>query len=155
MANEENLRPVRTHEEAVKRGRNGGLTKSRKRDIARSLSRRKYCTATCPIYPCMWQPLSKNFKEDNKFKCALNNQTPTLKKKFYNLCIGKEDEFINIMGEALTTITKPKELIQYGEKVFKMRFGNKNRTELRTEDPLIIQLQRAEQELDEDDSIKD
>jgi len=117
-----NLKPIRTHKDAVSKGRKGGLVKSLRKDLARIIN----CNGKCPVYPCMFQPLSNQ----HKGKCALKQQTPTLQKKFYRICLGNEVEFLSMMGESLTKLVDSKDLIHYGEKVFRMKFGEKRKTEL-------------------------
>ena len=106
--------------------------------LEKRLVKRKYCNNKCPIYPCMWQPNSKKYEVNKlvrnkkviKYKCALNEQPPILQKKFFKLVNGKEDDFMNIMNEALTKISSPGDLIKWGEKIHKMRFGDKNKTDI-------------------------
>ena len=122
------------HEKASKNGKKGGS----KTSIKKSLVNRKWCNKKCELFPCMWQPKSKDYpvtkmvrgKEVIKHKCALNEQPPILQKKFYKLVNGGEDEFMNIMNEALTKISSPGDLIKWGEKIHKMRFGDKNKTDI-------------------------
>lgn len=131
-----NLKPVTTHEEAVERGRKGGNTPSKKRDIARVLARIKLCNPKCPIFPCLFQPLSKQLED----KCALKQQTPQLQKKFYKICLGNEDDFLLMISEALVRISDNKDLIHYGEKVFRMKWGEKvkNETTIKSDSDINI-----------------
>jgi len=75
----------------------------------------------------MFQPLSK---ERYDGKCAAKHQTPQILKKVFKLIAGDESEFLKIMSEALVKISDNKDLIKYGEKVFNMKFGKKQRTQL-------------------------
>lgn len=132
--------------QAEKLGRLGGS----KSTLAKRLCKIKYCTSKCPIFPCTFQPLSKNYKYRGKDKCALKMQTPVLQKKFYKLCSGGEVEFFEIMNEALVKVAGSKDLIKYGCMVHKMRFGDKSRNEVKLEDPIILQIQEAFQEYEKE-----
>ena len=122
MANEQNLKPVTTHEEAVERGRKGG----QKESLSKKISKRKYCNHHCPIWPCVFQPLSMN-----KYGgiCALNKQSETIKHKYYKLMEGDESSLNKMLFQELILVQDPKDFIKYGCMVHKVKFGEKNKTE--------------------------
>lgn len=108
MANEQNLQTdkykIKTSEEAQKRGRNGGKSRS----LAKKLSKRKYCNSTCPIYDRCWakhtaQSIAKKQEEDNKKKgiieiikapCAIKNLPSRVIERTMRLINDGEDGFI-------------------------------------------------------------
>ncbi len=116
-----------THDDRVK----GGKNMSPYRRAVMTMHWRQFCNPHCKIYPCIFEPLSRT--KYNK-RCALKLQEPRLLKRFYHIMSCGEDEFINEMSEALFKISlsdNPERLIQFGEKIFKMRFGDKSRVETR------------------------
>ena len=162
MSKEDIARMNADHKIASENGRKGGKNVT----LARRLASRKWCDKKCEIYPCMWQPRSKDYPVEKtvrgkvkvKYECALNKQAPILQKKFYKLCNGKKDDFMMIMNEALTKISSPSELIKYGEKVHKMRFGELHKQEITSRvdenlDKLFESLEtpvKEKEEVDED-----
>lgn len=120
----------------------GGKSKSKYKRFVQSFIRRKKCTARCPFYPCFFEPLARGVYEG---KCALKQQTPIIWKKFYKMILGDEPAFNDVMREALFKIVlgdEPKEVINSGEKVHRMIYGNKERVqaEVNVFDELIKEL---------------
>lgn len=150
MANEQNLKPPWNTETAREAGKKGGSTKSLSRDI----SRRKWCNHHCPIWPCVFQPLSMN-----KYGgvCALNKQSETIKTKYYKLMSGEETDLNKMLFQELILVQDPKDFIKYGCMIHKVKFGEKNKTEFTMKKDLTQEFVDKMKELDnlENDGVKD
>jgi len=78
-----NLKPVRTHEEAVERGRKGGQASTPKKSFAS----RKYCNKGCPYYNhCPAITISQNYTDKNgKHPCVIKKKNKEVQNYFLNL----------------------------------------------------------------------
>jgi hypothetical protein len=123
----------------------GGKTVSPYRRLKLQLTNRVKCNEQCPLFPCAFEPLSR-IKYGNE--CALKRQPPEIMNRFYKLYSCGEKEFIEEVNNALIRLSikaGEDKFINMAEKVHKMRFGDKNRTELTGDDktPVILQIQEA------------
>lgn len=67
--NDQNLHPIKTHEEAVERGRKGGSTKSLKRDLSLLIS--KSSTAKCKNCPAICVLKQNYLQQDPNHFCTV------------------------------------------------------------------------------------
>jgi hypothetical protein len=140
MANPENLKPF-TKENAAEMGRKGGLSRS----TSKRQARRKWCNSTCPLWPCVFQPLSS--KSYDK-QCAFNKQSETIKSKYYDYIEGNESKINKLLFEQLILISDPKDIIRYGCMLHKVKFGDKNKTEISLKKDVTTEFIEAMNELD-------
>jgi hypothetical protein len=74
--------------------------------------------------------------------CALKKQNPEVVRKFIDLIAEPtETKFLNLMRETFFKLTlkeNEKSIISYGEKVFRMLYGNKERIQAQVEGSLTI-----------------
>ena len=91
MANQENLKIIRSTARAREVGRKGGLVRSK----AKTLNRRKYCTKSCPLYPCWAEVLKTQYpvKGKNKYYCPLKRMPKSIQRKTTDMMSRGEEGF--------------------------------------------------------------
>lgn len=133
-----------TNEDRVK----GGSSKSNYKRFVLNIRTKDKCSPRCPYFPCFFSVGSK------EGECVLAKQSPRVWRSFYRLILGEENAFNNEMREALFKIMikgGPKDIINYGERVHRMLFGNKERVEANVNvfDELIKELKIKPEEPEE------
>lgn len=147
----ENLRPIRTHEEAVEKGRRGGLAASGAR---KSFARIKYCTKRCPFYDrCPVITLSLQATEGKRKKCIIKSKSREVQNYFRNLFEEGEEGIVKIVLELVFKMLiatgkepSPDELRKTISSVLEAKkgiYGDRQKLEHSGDMPLNIIIRRA------------
>ncbi len=136
----DNLHIIKTHKEAVRKGRAGG----KKTSLLKKLARRTKCNERCPF----WERCNMKYIAQTQYggKCALKMMPKKVQQRTLKLISGGEEGFndfilelmSDVNNEAIMNKTSKERLIKLALDVKKSLYGEKKQIELNSDEAITI-----------------